>query len=54
MLVFLMALFLVWSNIFLHSINDSIPDDVICNIAIYSDDMLFTLSVIMHLMSGNN
>ena len=39
---------------FLLYIND-LPDDVICNIAIYADDTtLSTVSVIRHLICGNN
>ena len=39
---------------FLLYIND-LPDEVICNIAIYSDDTtLYSLSVIRHLISANN
>ena len=34
-------------------IND-LPDDDICNIAIYSDDTTSTLNVIRHLICGNN
>ena len=33
---------------------DNIHDGVICNIAIYADDVLSTLSVIRHLIYGNN
>ena len=41
-------------TIFLLYIND-LPDDVICHIAIYADDVLLSvLSVIMHLICGNN
>ena len=42
-----------WSILFLLYIND-LPDDVICHIAIYADDVLSVLSVIMHLICGNN
>ena len=43
-----------WSILFLLYIND-LPDDVICHIAIYADDVLLSvLSVIMHLICGNN
>ena len=38
-------------TLFLLYIND-LPDDVICNIAIYADDTI--LSVIRHLICGNN
>ena len=34
-------------------IND-LPDDVICDIAIYADILLYILSVIGHLLCGNN
>ena len=32
---------------------DYLPDDVICNIAIYDDDIFPTLNVIKHLICGN-
>ena len=38
---------------FLLYIND-LPYDVICDIAIYADDTLSILSVIRHLICGNN
>ena len=43
-------------TLFLLYIND-LPDDAICNIAIYADDylsILSTLSVIKHLICSNN
>ena len=41
-------------TLFLLYIND-LPDDVICNIAVYADDtILSTLNVIRHLICGNN
>ena len=41
-------------TLFLPNIND-LPDDVICNIAIYVDDTtLYSKSVIGHLICGNN
>ena len=33
---------------------DYLPDDVICNIVIYLDDLLSTLSAIRHLICSNN
>ena len=33
---------------------DDLTDDVICNIAIYDNDLLSTLNVIRHLICGNN
>ena len=33
---------------------DNLPDDVICDIAIYADDTTSILSVIRHLICGNN
>ena len=41
------------STLFLLYINDR-PDDVICNIAIYADVLLSILSVMRHLICGNN
>ena len=40
-------------TLFLLYIND-LPDDAICDIAIYADDLLSILSVIRHLIYGNN
>ena len=40
-------------TLFLLYIND-LPDDVICDIAIYADELLFILSVIRHLICDNN
>ena len=40
-------------RLFVLYIND-LPDDVICNIAIYADDTTFNLSAIRHLVCGNN
>ena len=42
-------------TLFLLYIND-LPDDVICNIAIYADDttLYYSLNVIRHLICGNN
>ena len=40
-------------TLFLLHIND-LPDDVICDIAIYADDYLSVLTVIRHLICGNN
>ena len=40
-------------TLFLLYIND-LPDDVICDIAIYADELLSILSVIVHLICGNN
>ena len=40
-------------TLFLLYIND-LPDDVICDIAIYADILLSILSVIRHLICGNN
>ena len=40
-------------TLFLLYIND-FPDDVICDIAIYADDTTLNLSVIGHLICGNN
>ena len=40
-------------TLFLLYIND-LPDDVICNIAIYAADTTSTPSVIRHLICGNN
>ena len=40
-------------TLFLLYIND-LPDDVICNVAIYADDILSTLNVIWHLICGYN
>ena len=31
-----------------------LPDDIICNIAIYADDIPCILNVIRHLICGNN
>ena len=45
--------FILDPTIFLLYIND-LPDDVICDIAIYVDDTTLVLSVIMHLTFGNN
>ena len=39
--------------LFLLYIND-LPDDITCNIAIYVDDATPVLSVIKHLICGNN
>ena len=44
--------FFLGPTLFLLYIND-LPDDVICNIAIYADDTTH-LSVIRHLICGNN
>ena len=41
------------STLFLVYIND-LPGNVICDIAIYADDILSILSLIMHLICGNN
>ena len=51
MLVFINAPFLVLH--FSYFIND-LPDDVICNIAIYGHDTTLTLNVIRHLFYGKN
>ena len=40
-------------TLFLLSIND-LPDDVICDIAIYAGELLSILSVIRHLICGTN
>ena len=40
-------------TLFLLYIND-LPDDVICDIATYADILLSILSVIRHLICGNN
>ena len=40
-------------TLFLLYINN-LPDDVICNIAIYADNATLYLSVIRHLICGNN
>ena len=40
-------------TLFILYIND-LPDDVICNIAIFADDTTFNLSAIRHLVCGNN
>ena len=40
-------------TLFLLYIND-LPDDVICNIGIYSDDTTLYSIVIRHLICGNN
>ena len=40
-------------TLFLLYIND-LPDNVICNIAIYADDTISALNVIRHLICGNN
>ena len=45
--------FILGPTFFLLYIND-LPDDVICNIAIFSDDTTLCLSVIRHLICGNN
>ena len=45
--------FILGPTLFLLYIND-LPDDVICNIAIYIDDLLSILSVIGHLVCGSN
>ena len=44
---------IVGPTLFLLYIND-LPDDVICNIAICADDTTLYLSVIRHLICGNN
>ena len=41
------------TTLFLLYINE-LPDNVICNIAIYADILLFMLSVTRHLICGNN
>ena len=41
------------STLFLLYIND-LPDDVICNIAIYADDTTLYSNAIRHLICGNN
>ena len=40
-------------TLFLQYIND-LPDDVICNIAIYADDTTLYSGVIRHLICGSN
>ena len=40
-------------TLFILYIND-LPDDVICNIAIFADDTTFNLSAIRHLVCGSN
>ena len=44
---------IIGPTLFLLYIND-LPDDVICNIAIYADNTTLYLSVIRHLICGNN
>ena len=45
--------FILCPTLFLLYIND-LPDDVIHNIAIYADILLSILSVIRHMICGNN
>ena len=45
--------FILAPTLFLLYINDLL-DDVVCDIAIYADDTISVLSVIRHLICGNN